>query len=54
MKQRGTEIKTTYFNITTQETEKLYQNGRKAAREFLKRWRFEGWKRKYRSASAAS
>jgi hypothetical protein len=46
------EIKTTYFDITPKETEALYQNGRKAAREFLKEWRFKNWKRKYRTAPA--
>jgi len=46
------EIKTTYFDITPEETEKLYQNGYQAARDFLTQWSFEDWKRKFRSAPA--
>jgi NTE family protein len=48
------EIKTTYFDITPKETEALYQNGRKAGREFLKEWNFKNWKRKFRTAPAKS
>jgi NTE family protein len=48
------EIKTTYFDITPEETEKLYQNGCQAARDFLTQWSFEDWKRKFRPAQATS
>jgi len=42
------EIKTTYFDITREESLKLYDNGKKTAEEFLKTWDFEEWKKKYR------
>ncbi len=42
------EIKTTDFNITQEESRKLYQNGVKAAEDFLTRWDFNAWKKKYR------
>jgi NTE family protein len=48
------EIKTTYFDITPEETEKLYQNGYQSARDFLTQWNFEDWKRKFRPAPAKS
>lgn len=42
------EIKTTDFDITQEESQALFKNGAEAAREFLKTWDFEAWKRKYR------
>lgn len=45
---RKKEIKTTYFDITPEETEKLYQNGYQAGRDFLAAWSFERWKRSFR------
>ncbi|HAG11632.1 MAG TPA: alpha/beta hydrolase [Desulfotomaculum sp.] len=42
------EIKTTYFDITQEESLKLYDNGKKTAENFLKTWDFEEWKKKYR------
>jgi NTE family protein len=48
------EIKTTYFDIKPEETDALYENGRKAARDFITQWSFEDWKRKFRPAPATS
>jgi len=48
------EIKTTYFGIKPEETEKLYQNGYQAARAFLSGWDFKRWKRKFRPAPATT
>lgn len=42
------EIKTTDFDITHDESMALYANGEKAAREFLKKWKFDEWKKGYR------
>ncbi len=42
------EIKTTDFNITKEESRKLFQNGVNAAERFLSTWDFEAWKKKYR------
>lgn len=42
------EIKTTYFDITQEESLKLYDNGKKTAEEFLKTWDFGVWTKKYR------
>ena len=49
MGRRSKEIKTTDFNITREESRKLFDNGVKAARDFLARWDFEAWKKKYRT-----
>jgi NTE family protein len=42
------EIGTTDFNITHEESQALYENGVRVAREFLETWDFEEWKRRYR------
>lgn len=42
------DIKTTAFNITTEESLLLYRNGEETAKEFLKNWDFEKWKEDYR------
>jgi NTE family protein len=42
------EIGTTDFNITREESRELFENGAKAARQFLEKWDFEKWKKKYR------
>jgi len=42
------EIGTTDFNITQEESQALYENGVQFAKEFLKKWDFNKWKRKYR------
>ncbi|HYA99499.1 MAG TPA: patatin-like phospholipase family protein [Ktedonobacteraceae bacterium] len=42
-------ISGTKFDLTEQEAEKLYQNGRKAAQDFLSTWDFEAYKAVYRS-----
>jgi NTE family protein len=43
-----TEIGTTDFDITPQESQALYDNGVKAGQKFLKGWNFNAWKKKYR------
>ena len=35
------------FDITHEESILLFENGRRAAGEFLKSWDFDGWKRRY-------
>jgi NTE family protein len=42
------EIGTTDFNITQPESQALYDNGVKVAKEFLATWDFDEWKKKYR------
>jgi NTE family protein len=42
-------IKTTDFDITKEESEKLFQNGVGAAKDFLESWKFESYKEKYRN-----
>jgi len=42
------EIGTTDFNITQEESQALFENGVKVAQQFLKKWDFEKWKKKYR------
>ena len=42
------EIRATDFDLTVEERDALYQNGDSAARQFLQRWDFEAWKKKYR------
>jgi NTE family protein len=42
------EIGTTDFNITLEESQALFENGVKVAQQFLKKWDFEKWKKKYR------
>ncbi len=37
------------FDITNEESILLFENGRRAAGEFLKSWDFDGWKRRYGS-----
>jgi hypothetical protein len=46
------EIKTTDFGITQKESQALFKNGVEVAREFLKTWDFEAWKKKYRQNTA--
>ncbi len=41
-------IETTDFNITQVESQALYENGVKAAKEFFETWDFGEWKKKYR------
>lgn len=41
-------IKTTDFDITSQEGTALAENGRNAALQFLREWDFENWKKMYR------
>lgn len=41
-------IGTTDFDLTTEEALALYDNGVRAAAEFMKTWSFEAWKKKYR------
>ena len=43
------EIKTTDFDITQEESRALFKNGEKTAKEFLGKWDFEKWKKKYRA-----
>lgn len=43
------EIKATDFDLTREESDLLYQNGVTSAKEFLERWNFEEWKKKYRA-----
>ena len=45
---REKEIKTTDFDITKDESLELFNNGADAARNFLKTWNFEEWKKKFR------
>jgi NTE family protein len=42
------EIGTTDFSITQGESQALFAKGAKVARQFLEKWDFEKWKRKYR------
>jgi NTE family protein len=42
------EIKTVDFDMTRQESDALYENGMRAARNFLEKWDFETWKKLYR------
>lgn len=42
------EIKTTDFNLTKEESVLLYENGEATAKEFLKTWDFDQWKKDYR------
>jgi len=46
-----TEIKTTDFDITKEESDALFKNGKKAAKDFLKTWDFVKWKETYRKKS---
>jgi len=48
MKGDEKEIKATDFDITKEESQALFENGEEAARNFLKKWDFEKWKKKYR------
>ncbi len=41
-------IRTTYFDITLEESRALFENGRAAAENFLSTWDFADWKAKYR------
>jgi NTE family protein len=43
------EIKTTDFDITSDESEALFRNGQTAGADFLARWDFDEWKNKYRA-----
>jgi NTE family protein len=43
------EIKTTDFDITSEESEALYENGATAGKNFLATWDFDKWVEKYRS-----
>jgi NTE family protein len=42
------EIKTVDFSLTQEESQALYENGFKAAEDFLMTWDFEKWVQKYR------
>ena len=42
------EIGTTDFNIRQEESQALFEKGVKVARQFLEKWDFEKWKKKYR------
>jgi len=50
IKQNGLskEIKTIDFDISKKESESLFQNGVQSAGNFLKKWDFEQWKKRYR------
>ncbi len=41
-------ISSTDFDITSQESEALFQNGMRAGEQFLSTWNFQNWLRKYR------
>ncbi|MDR3240197.1 MAG: patatin-like phospholipase family protein [Clostridiales bacterium] len=41
-------VSAVHFGIKPQERDSLYQNGASAAKNFLRTWDFEEWKRKYR------
>jgi len=45
---KNKEIKTTYFDITKEESLLLYNNGERTAREFINTWNFDEWKKNYR------
>lgn len=47
---KKTNITTTDFAITAEESAALFQNGFLAARQFLDDWDFAAWKKKYRQA----
>jgi NTE family protein len=40
-------ISTINFRLSSEDAERLYESGREAAKEFLKRWNFDGYKREY-------
>ena len=42
------EVQATDYDITKEQSERLYESGRKAAHEFLKAWDFERYKANYR------
>lgn len=42
------EIKTVDFDMTREESDAPYENGVKAAKDFLKKWVFAQWKKRYR------
>jgi NTE family protein len=42
------EIKTIDFDISREDSEALFQNGVKSAKEFFKKWDFEKWKKRFR------
>jgi NTE family protein len=48
------EIGTTDFNITREESQVLYENNVNVAKEFLKTWDFDEWKKKYRQKKKGS
>ncbi len=41
-------INTVDFDITREESRALFNNGLKAAEDFLSKWDFDAWKKKYR------
>ena len=43
------EIKTVDFDISQEKSQALYDNGVRAGAEFLKKWNFADWKKKYRA-----
>jgi NTE family protein len=43
-----TEIRTTDFDITAEESQALFDNGVKVAKKFLAGWDFDAWVKKYR------
>jgi NTE family protein len=46
-------VRATDFNLTDADKHLLYDNGRRAAEEFLDRWDFEAYKAKYRTVPVA-
>jgi NTE family protein len=44
-------ISAVHFGLKDKERDALFANGQQAAREFLRQWNFENWKRKYRKKS---
>jgi NTE family protein len=44
------EIKTVDFDMTRKESDALYANGERAAKDFLATWDFDQWKKRYREA----
>jgi hypothetical protein len=43
------EIKTVDFDISREKSQALYDNGVRASAEFLDKWDFADWKKKYRT-----
>lgn len=47
------QISATDFDISREESQALFENGERAAAEFLKNWDFDRWKRVYRMSGGA-